>query len=147
MHLTHLAWRRPHCSSSKGSNQVQVIALSVSSKSKTDNAFVLLVSASNHSWLSGSLVCRLNLPEKKIDLILNSFNSSDFISTAIFEVTLPADKNNTGFTLKVNACLDDEIVVESQKVDISALQEYVYSWNQSSQFGIVIWTSKRLKTI
>ena len=102
---------------------LQVICLSVSSKSKTLNALVLFDFASNHYWLSASLARRLDLSGEKIALTLNSFISTDFFSTDLVEITLSADTSSPDYTFIVSAYLKDEINVGTQKVDVPALQE------------------------
>ena len=86
------------CSTKK--SLLHVIELSVSSKSKTDNALLLCDFASNQSWLSASLVLPSNLSWKKLYMTLNSFNSTDTISTELVGVTLSADISNTDYTFK-----------------------------------------------
>ena len=118
---THAAVSDVHdIESSKG--LLPIATLGVSADVTSLLSLVLCDSASNHSWVSSSLVNRLGLVGERVNLSISGFNSTTVVETQSVKFTVSSEPNNSDIVFSLCAYVKDNIRIGSEFFNIADLQ-------------------------
>ena len=83
---------------------------------------VLCDSVLTRSWVSSSLVNRLDLVGEPINLLISSFNSTTVVETQRFKFTVSSEPNNSDFVFPLCAYVKYNVLIGSESINIADLQ-------------------------
>ena len=100
-----------------------LLRLEISSHTHVITALVMCDSCCTHSWVSAGLAQRLNLTGRKLDILLNGFNSTESVPTQQVEVNVFAKFDHHEYSFRVTPFVKDSLNVGSKIIDVPILQD------------------------
>ena len=95
----------------------------ISSHTDVTTALAMCDSCCTHSWVSAGLAQRLNLTGQKLDILINDFNSTEFVPTQHIEVNVFAKFDHHEYSFRVTPFVKDSLSVRSETIDVPILQD------------------------
>ena len=86
-------------------------------------ALVMCDSCCTHSWVSAGLAQRLNLSGKKLDSLVNEFNSTESVPTQQIEVNVFAKSDHHEYSFLITPFVKDSLSVGSETIDVPILHD------------------------